>query len=588
MRTWITRIYVAALCLTASAVSCTKDTGGSLSEDGKPMSFTAGKFRPASGSSVSGSWDGISSVAVKVGGDVKEYSVSVTGGTAVFSCDRPFFWKSLEMAVEAWWPVDAADIASKPDVLVRADQDSEEALNASDFIEASGTVSFGTPRLDFRHRTAKVTVTLVPGEDIAEEDIADAELSILTCSEGVEGGATSCKAFRTQSGAFTALLPSQTVPAGAAFMTANVGELKYVFRPSAPATLEAGKEYSYKLTVKKAGLEPVAAPDITDWGEDETGHGGGAVQILDLSATTGNGIIEVRDKKGLLIIGRTTERVHIIKSSVTLRDVEITGGIVTEGDVTLSLAGRNIVSTPEQEESDPWAHRGSAGIYPKKGSTLTITGDGYLDASSGFGGAGIGGGSGVDSDAGNIRIEGGEIFAIGGAYSIGGAGIGGGTGGVCGDITISGGSVNAIAYDGAGIGGGDSNGNCGSITITGGLTYARSLRFGAGIGGGRGATCGDITISGGEVQVQSDFDGGAAIGAGQNRDDIKSDCGKITIGPGITSVYAILQGTLGSGKEIIGSWEQSTAKSVTIDSSLKETKEQITNNVCSIKLTPNE
>ena len=68
--------------------------------------------------------------------------------------------------------------------------------------------------------------------------------------------------------------------------------MKYVFRPSSPVTLEAGKEYSYRLTVKKAGLEPVAAPDITDWEEDEIGHGGGAVPILALTATTGNGIIE--------------------------------------------------------------------------------------------------------------------------------------------------------------------------------------------------------------------------------------------------------------------------------------------------------
>lgn len=268
MRTWITRIYVAALCLAASAVSCIKDTGRNRSEEGgRPMSFTAGKLRTVDGSSVG-------------------------GGTVILSCDRPFFWKSLETEVEAWWPINTADIPRKPEVLVLADQSSEEDLNASDFIEASGTVKFGDTRLDFRHRTAKVTVTLIPGEDIAEEDIAGVELSLLTCSEGVEGGSTSCKAFHTASGAFTALLPSQTIPTGSAFVTAKVGDLKYVFRPSSPVTLDAGKEYSYRLTVKKAGLEPVAAPDITDWEEDEIGHGGGAVPILALSATTGNGIIE--------------------------------------------------------------------------------------------------------------------------------------------------------------------------------------------------------------------------------------------------------------------------------------------------------
>lgn len=292
MRTWIIRIYVAALCLAASAVSCTKDSDGNRVEDGKPMSFTAGKLRAATGSAVSGGWDGISSVAVKVGDEVREYNVTVNVGTVILSCDRPFFWKSLETEVEAWWPINTADISRKPEVLVLADQSSEEDLNASDFIEASGIVKFGDTRLDFRHRTAKVTVTLIPGEDIAEEDVTGAELSLFTDAKGVEGGSTSCKAFHTASGAFTALLPSQTIPAGSAFVTAKVGDLKYVFRPSSPVTLEAGKEYSYRLTVKKAGLEPVAASDITDWEEDEIGHGGGAVPILALSATTGNGIIE--------------------------------------------------------------------------------------------------------------------------------------------------------------------------------------------------------------------------------------------------------------------------------------------------------
>ena len=152
MRTWIIRIYVAALCLAASAVSCTKDTGRNRSEEGgRPMSFTAGKLRTVDGSAVSGGWDGISSVAVKVGNEVREYNVTVSGGTVMLGCDRPFFWKSLETEVEAWWPINTADISRKPEVLVLADQSSEESLNASDFIEASGTVSFETPRLDFPH-----------------------------------------------------------------------------------------------------------------------------------------------------------------------------------------------------------------------------------------------------------------------------------------------------------------------------------------------------------------------------------------------------------------------------------------------------
>ena len=133
--------------------------------------------------------------------------------------------------------------------------------------------------------------------------------------------------------------------------------------------------------------------------------------------------------------------------------------------------------------------------------TMTIEGDGSLEASSNGYGAGIGCnrytncghiviksgviikatggftaagiGSSMDAHGGNISIEGGEITAAGGLYA---AGIGGGgyeeSG--CGDITISGGKIIAMGGDemmgmggkgAAGIGCGNS-GSCGKVTIT--------------------------------------------------------------------------------------------------------------------------
>ena len=113
-------------------------------------------------------------------------------------------------------------------------------------------------------------------------------------------------------------------------------------------------------------------------------------------------------------------------AKVTLKDADIYGdwtrvgsypGLTCEGDATIVLKGENVV-------------RGTdiyyAGIFVPSGYTLTIKGDGSLEAHSGapessesvreYYGAGIGGNTGVS--CGNVVIEGGKVFARGGgAYA---------------------------------------------------------------------------------------------------------------------------------------------------------------------------
>jgi hypothetical protein len=128
--------------------------------------------------------------------------------------------------------------------------------------------------------------------------------------------------------------------------------------------------------------------------------------------------------------------------------------------------------------------------------TLTIKGDGSLEASSNGTAAGIGGGHQVN--CGNITISGGFITATGGGMA---AGIGSGNNGTIGDITISGGFITATGGDvAAGIGGGY-NGTIGDITISGGEVAATGGFATAGIGIGDGGSIGNITITNGVTSV---------------------------------------------------------------------------------------
>ena len=256
-------------------------------------------------------------------------------------------------------------------------------------------------------------------------------------------------------------------------------------------------------------------------------------------------------------------------------------GLTIDGDVTIILKGENVVTG---------FNRDYPGIYVTPGSTLTIKGDGQLEASSGSDGtysygAGIGGGRNLD--CGNIVIESGTIIAKGSNCA---AGIGGGgSRSSCGDITIKGGDITASTegYGGAAIGvtgalstGGDititggtikaevkgttnktgvgigcgmigTPGKVGNITITGGdITATGGSSDGVGIGAYNEGKCGDIDISGGTI-VATGSKYGAGIGTGRGRSNSESThstCGKITItGGDITATGGQYAAGIGTG-----------------------------------------
>lgn len=218
-----------------------------------------------------------------------------------------------------------------------------------------------------------------------------------------------------------------------------------------------------------------------------------------------------------------------------------------DGDVNIELDGDNYLKISFASHA--------AGLNKGNSGTLTINDEnnnGKLEATGGYGGAGIGGGQ--HSSASDITITGGTITARG---SNSGAGIGGGASDINGpycngsNITISGGDVTAIgSVYASGIGGG-SIGSGSDITISGGKVTAKGGdQGGAGIGGGFWASGSDITISGGEVEATG---GGLAAGIGGgnggNGTDIEISGGKVTAKGGMSGA-GIGGGCRGTGSSI--------------------------------------
>lgn len=300
-------------------------------------------------------------------------------------------------------------------------------------------------------------------------------------------------------------------------------------------------------------------------------------RVVDLSKLTAHYTAQDGDTLSGILDGESQPykiNVNTDGASITLLDATINGkndeklcswaGITCDDNTTLVIEGTNNVTG---------FYENYPGISIAFGKTLTIEGNGTLNASCNGGADGWGAGIGCNDgeDCGNIVIRSGNITATGGIWM---AGIGCGFGLNCGYITINGGTVTANGGVGAaGIGTGytETNISCGNITINGGNVTATGGKGAAGIGSGfvtRSShnTCGSISINGGQVtatggdggDVASDiiigvvywsgyaYYGGAGIGTGSTVISGAagySDCGTINIGSGVISVTA----TKGSG-----------------------------------------
>ena len=139
---------------------------------------------PSTRATVDGDWQGVQTVALKMGDAVKEYTVTATDADGYKSAtlsrtDDPHYWTSRDpITVSAWWPIDKADITRMPAVKVAEDQSTLAAFQGSDFISAENqTVTFSDPKLTFTHRTARVAIELKPGTGFTSVDGATVSLA---------------------------------------------------------------------------------------------------------------------------------------------------------------------------------------------------------------------------------------------------------------------------------------------------------------------------------------------------------------------------------------------------------------------------
>ena len=257
---------------------------------------------PSTRASVDGDWQGVTSVALKMGDAVKEYTVtpnSADNTKATLSRKNdPYYWTSRDpITVSAWWPFNKADITQMPAVKVAEDQSKLADFQNSDFISAENRkVEFNNPTLEFTHRTARVTIELKPGTGFTS--VAGAMVSLVSLSAD-NGNPTAIKTYNASGNTYEALTAPQTVAAGKPFVKVELGGGTFYFRPQNNVVLEAGSRYKYTVKVNTTGLT-LEGCTIGSWADG--GGESGAAEDLGYIYDSNTNTYTVYNANGLMNI----------------------------------------------------------------------------------------------------------------------------------------------------------------------------------------------------------------------------------------------------------------------------------------------
>ena len=338
----------AAIALLLGLAACTQDEladDNRLPEGEYPVVIRATglsveatpQAAPSTRATVDGDWQGVTSVALKTGDAVKEYTVTASTDFKSATLSRendPHYWTSRDpITVSAWWPFDNADITQMPAVKVAEDQSKLADFQNSDFISAENRkVEFNNPTLEFTHRTARVTIELKPGTGFTS--VAGATVSLVSLSAD-NGNPTAIKTYNASGNTYEALTAPQTIAAGKPFVKVELGGGTFYFRPQNNVVLEAGSRYKYTIKVNTTGLT-LEGCTIGSWadGGGESGEAEDLGYIYDSNTNT----YTVYNADGLLAWNKAIQKDESINCTLTA-DIDLTGKKWTRLDTWPGYSG---------------------------------------------------------------------------------------------------------------------------------------------------------------------------------------------------------------------------------------------------------
>ena len=278
-------------CLAALAIgfaACSQDelsplTGGT---EGTPVTFTAaGLAMPQveTRATVDGTWDDALSVAIKIGNAVKEYTATPyadepnKANLVVVEGETPFYWTTAAetKTVNAWYPYTAGETSMPAEVVVQQDQSIEANYLASDLLSATPKkVSYDDTALEFKHRTAKISIHL---EAAVGSTATFANSQVLLYNLSITNGNPAnilCYSASDDGSAHHALVAPQTFAANKEFLRLILADgAVHNYVSGASIEFEAGYQYVFTITVTDTGIK-VKVDEAIPWDDGVSSENG--------------------------------------------------------------------------------------------------------------------------------------------------------------------------------------------------------------------------------------------------------------------------------------------------------------------------
>lgn len=194
-----------------------------------------------------------------------------SGATSVIEqpTDKPL------MFYKAVYPY-STDLKNEFTFAVNSDQSNSSNYTMSDLMTAdTEATSEVSPHLVFSHKLSNIIVNLKyeekPGgsEQLLFNNVqVEAKANINENTFTSFGTVQTVIAYGNGNNSFKAILPPQTVPEKVTLITLKVGSKKYTFFPESDFVWRSGMQYTYDVTVSKAGILSFTS-SINPW---ETGN----------------------------------------------------------------------------------------------------------------------------------------------------------------------------------------------------------------------------------------------------------------------------------------------------------------------------
>lgn len=272
--------------VTVSLMACSQDELLTSAEGaGTAVTFTAtGIAMPQveTRATVDGTWDDALSVAIKIGNAVKEYTATPyadepnKANLVVVEGETPFYWTTATetKTVNAWYPYTAGE-TTMPALVVQQDQSIEANYLASDLLSATPkTVSYDDTALEFKHRTAKISIHL---EAAVGSTATFANSQVLLYNLSTTNGNPAnilCYSASDDGSAHHALVAPQTFAANKEFLRLILADgVVHNYVSDASIEFKAGYQYVFTITVTDTGIKVTVDEAIT-WDDEVSSENG--------------------------------------------------------------------------------------------------------------------------------------------------------------------------------------------------------------------------------------------------------------------------------------------------------------------------